>query len=75
MKTIFNTYKTVELSTINFCGMADAPIAEINHQTILEYAQTPMMDMLSKKSEIGLAHTIPKGMKPGRGGVSSITFP
>lgn len=46
-------------------GMADEPIAEINHQTILEYAQTPMMDMLSKKSEIGLAHTIPKGMKPG----------
>lgn len=46
-------------------GMADEPIAEINGQTILEYSKTPMMDMLSKKSEIGLAHTIPKGMKPG----------
>lgn len=46
-------------------GMADEPIAEINGQTILEHAKTPMMDMLSKKSEIGLAHTIPEGMKPG----------
>lgn len=46
-------------------GMADEPMAEINGQTVLEYSKTPMMDMLSKRSEIGLAHTIPEGMKPG----------
>ena len=28
-------------------------------------AKTPCLNYLAKKSEIGLAHTIPKGMKPG----------
>ena len=46
-------------------GMADEPIAELSDQTPLEYAQTPTMDLLAKKSEIGLLHTIPDGMKPG----------
>lgn len=46
-------------------GMADEPIAELEKKTPLEYATTPMMDQLSKKSEIGLVHTIPEGMKPG----------
>lgn len=46
-------------------GMADWPIEEIGNKTPLEYAKTPMMDMLSKKSEIGLANNIPEGMKPG----------
>lgn len=46
-------------------GMADEPIKEIEGKTPLEYARTPVMDKLAKKSEIGLAHTIPEGMKPG----------
>ena len=46
-------------------GMADEPIAELGNKTPLEYATTPMMDQLSKKSELGLVHTIPEGMKPG----------
>lgn len=46
-------------------GMADEPIAELGDKTPLEYADTPTMDMLSKKSEVGLVHTIPEGMKPG----------
>lgn len=46
-------------------GMADEPIAEIGGQTPLSYAKTKTMDMLAAKSEIGLAHTIPEGMKPG----------
>lgn len=46
-------------------GMADEPIAELGNKTPLEYAKTPMMDELSKKSEVGLVHTIPDGMKPG----------
>lgn len=46
-------------------GMADEPIAEIGGATPLSYANTPVMDTLAAKSEIGLAHTIPEGMKPG----------
>lgn len=46
-------------------GMADEPIGELQGKTPLEYANTPKLDELSKKSEIGLVNTIPKGMKPG----------
>lgn len=46
-------------------GMADEPIAELGNKTPLEYANTPNMDQISKKSKIGLAKTIPEGMKPG----------
>ena len=45
-------------------GMADWPIEEIGDKTPLEYANTPAMDMLAKKSEIGLSANIPEGMKP-----------
>ncbi|MCD8018588.1 MAG: cofactor-independent phosphoglycerate mutase [Clostridiales bacterium] len=46
-------------------GMADYPIDELDGKTPLEYADTPTMDLLAEKSEIGLVHTIPEGMKPG----------
>ncbi len=46
-------------------GMADEPIQELGGKTPLEYAKTPMVDMLAAKAEIGLVHTIPEGMKPG----------
>ena len=46
-------------------GMADEPIESLNGKTPLEYAKTPTMDELSKKSEIGMVHTIPDGMNPG----------
>ena len=46
-------------------GMADEPLAELNGRTPLEVAETPFLDELSKKSELGLSHTIPEGMKPG----------
>lgn len=46
-------------------GMADEPIGQLENKTPLEYAKTPTLDMLSKKSEIGLVHTIPEGMNPG----------
>ena len=45
--------------------MADEPIEALSGRTPLQYADTPAMDRLSKRSEIGLVHTIPKGMKPG----------
>lgn len=46
-------------------GMADEPLEELGGKTPLEYADTKRMDMLSGKSEIGMVHTIPEGMKPG----------
>ena len=46
-------------------GMADQPIQEIGGRTPLMQAATPAMDALAHKSEVGLAHTIPRGMKPG----------
>ncbi|MBR5597507.1 MAG: cofactor-independent phosphoglycerate mutase [Lachnospiraceae bacterium] len=46
-------------------GMADEPIEALNNKTPLEFANTPMMEHLSKKGEIGLVHTVPEGMAPG----------
>ncbi len=46
-------------------GMADEPLEQLGGKTPLAYAKTPWMDEISKKSEIGLAKTIPDGMKPG----------
>jgi len=46
-------------------GMADEPISQMQGQTPLAYADTPMMDELAKMSEIGIVHTIPDGMSPG----------
>lgn len=46
-------------------GMSDLPLAELNNKTPLEVADIPVMDELARKGEIGLAKTIPAGMKPG----------
>ena len=46
-------------------GMADEPLEALGGKTPLEYAETKTMDALAKKSEIGMAHTVPEGMSPG----------
>ncbi len=46
-------------------GMADEPIEALGNKTPLAYADTPVMDSISKKAEIGMVHTIPDGMNPG----------
>lgn len=46
-------------------GMADENLAALDNGTPLMAANTPMLDQLAKKSELGIAHTIPEGMKPG----------
>ena len=46
-------------------GMADEPLEALDGKTPLEYADTKMMDMLSKRGEVGMVHTIPDGMAPG----------
>ena len=45
--------------------MADWPIEALDNKTIIEYADTPMMDELSKTAEIGMVRTVPEGMSPG----------
>ncbi|MDF2906494.1 MAG: apgM [Herbinix sp.] len=46
-------------------GMADEPLAALDNRTPLMAANTPQLDQLAKKSELGIAYTIPEGMKPG----------
>ena len=46
-------------------GMADEPIEALDNKTPLMAASTPQLDLLAKQSELGIAHTIPEGMKPG----------
>lgn len=46
-------------------GMADKPLPELEGRTPLEYAKTPCMDALAGMGQMGLAKTVPDGMKPG----------
>lgn len=46
-------------------GMADLPIEELGNKTPLEFAKTPCMDALASAGIIGMAKTVPAGMKPG----------
>ena len=45
--------------------MSDELIEALGDKTPLMVANTPCIDSLARKSEIGLVHTIPNGMKPG----------
>ena len=45
-------------------GMADEPIKELDDLTPLQKADTPTIDMLSKKSLVGTVSNIPDGMVP-----------
>lgn len=46
-------------------GMADLPVESLGGKTPLEYAATPNMDRLARTGILGLAKTVPDGMKPG----------
>lgn len=46
-------------------GMADEPIEALGGKTPIEVAETPVMDELASKGELGLSANIPEGMKPG----------
>ncbi|NLK27411.1 MAG: cofactor-independent phosphoglycerate mutase [Clostridiales bacterium] len=46
-------------------GMADEPLKELDNKTPMMVADTPSIDLLALRSEVGLVHTIPEGMKPG----------
>lgn len=46
-------------------GMAGNPLDALGGKTTMEAANTPMMDELSKESEIGMVSMVPDGMAPG----------
>jgi len=46
-------------------GMADCPLDRLGGKTPLMVADTPNMDLLTKKGRCGLAKTVPDGMEPG----------
>lgn len=46
-------------------GMADTPVPELGFKTPMEAAFKPNMDRLARKACLGLAKTVPEGMKPG----------
>ena len=46
-------------------GMADEPLAQLGGKTPLECANTPAMDELAGKGELGMVRNVPEGMKPG----------
>lgn len=46
-------------------GMADEPLEELGGKTPLDFANTPMMDLLAEQGEIGMVKTVPDGMSPG----------
>ena len=46
-------------------GMADTPNAALNNKTPMEVANKPVMDLLAKKSIVGMCKTVADGLKPG----------
>ena len=46
-------------------GMADEPLEELGGKTPLAYADTPAMDSLAGRGELGMVKNVPKGMAPG----------
>lgn len=46
-------------------GMADEPIEALGGRTPLDFADTPAMDEMASKGELGLVQNVPAGMAPG----------
>ena len=46
-------------------GMSGEPLESLGNKSVLEYANTPMMDALAGNGEMGLVKTVPDFMKPG----------
>lgn len=46
-------------------GMADHPVERLGDKTLLQYADTPYMDLLARKGKTGRLMTIPDGFHPG----------
>ena len=46
-------------------GMADYPVPHFDGKTILEVANKPTIDYMSRHGELGMCKTVQDGMKPG----------
>lgn len=46
-------------------GMADHAVERLGGKTLLQYADTPYMDMLARKGRTGRLNTVPDGFHPG----------
>ena len=46
-------------------GMADHPVERLGGKTLLQYANTPYMDLLAKEGKTGRLVTVPDGFMPG----------
>ena len=46
-------------------GMADHPVKRLGGKTLLQYAQTPYMDLLARQGKTGRLITVPDGFYPG----------
>ncbi|MBQ0021896.1 MAG: cofactor-independent phosphoglycerate mutase [Prevotellaceae bacterium] len=46
-------------------GMADWPVESLGNKTLLQYANTPYMDMLAKNGRTGMLKTVQDGFHPG----------
>ena len=46
-------------------GMADHAVERLGGKTLLQYANTPYMDLLAKQGKTGRLMTVPDGFLPG----------
>ena len=46
-------------------GMADLPVERLGGKTLLQYANTPYMDLLARQGQCGKLVTVPEGFPPG----------
>jgi 2,3-bisphosphoglycerate-independent phosphoglycerate mutase len=46
-------------------GAADDPIEQFGNKTVLEAAQSPNIDKISRQGRQGIARTVPDGLEPG----------
>lgn len=46
-------------------GMADWPVEKLGNKTLLQYANTPYMDLLAKQGKTGMLKTVQDGFHPG----------
>ena len=52
-------------------GMADHAVERLGGKTLLQYADTPYMDMLARKGRTGRLVTVPDGFMPGSEGANT----
>ncbi len=46
-------------------GMADHAVERLGGKTLMQYAHTPVMDLLAKEGRCGRLLTVPEGFSPG----------